>query len=350
MKLSEAFTLFEASRRGVIADRTLQMYRQTINRLIKHAGNLDIEAVTVHHLRLFRGHIIETGISTASVVKYVREVRTFFTWLEQEELITKSPAKRLEKPRQDEVEPRTSTEQDIAKAIAWLESQQRWGTEPAASIARTRCMLYFLADTGCRLGGLLSLTSDNLDLEALEAVVLEKGRGGRKRRVVYFTMHTKEAIEEWLFFRPETDDPHLIVSLHGKTRGQALKPHSVTHLMAKLRDKAGITGHFHPHSFRHGAARRWLKNGMDIASVSQLLGHSDIEVTFMHYSRWSRSALKETHAKFSKMVPHEVTPTCEYCGKPLTLNGVRRFCSRACGQASWKEKMINELIESDLAG
>ena len=345
MKLSEALKIFVAGRFGVVSDRTLKMHKRTIHKLIDHAGDLELSDVTIHQLRAFRSSLIRSNLSPATVHRTVREVRAFFNWFENEDIIEKSPAKRLEKPRQDEKEPKTATMEDFARAIAWLDSHQRWGTEAMATISRARCILFFLADTGCRVGGLLSTSLDTLDLDNLEAVVLEKGTGGRKRRVVYFTEHTREAISEWLHFRPKTTSDQLIVSLFGPTRGQPPKSHVVNHLLKKIKRDAGIKGAFNPHSFRHAAARRWLRSGMDMGSVSQLLGHSSIDVTFLHYTRWGRSVLKQTHKEFADMPQYSSVAFCENCGKPIPLNEHQRYCSKACRMAGWNKREAGRVFK-----
>ncbi len=133
-------------------------------------------------------------------------------------------------------------------------------------------------------------------LENRRALVYEKGRGGRKKaQYVYFSEYTKGAIEEYLRVRPESGSDRLFVS----KRGGDMTPRAVYQVLKRLAGKAGVRGRFNPHAFRHGWAREALRNGADLGTVSDILGHSSIEVTKKFYARWADDELRERHDRFT---------------------------------------------------
>ena len=147
------------------------------------------------------------------------------------------------------------------------------------------------------MGGLCDLRLSDLELEHQppRAMVREKGRGGKKSRLVFCGPQTVAALYAWLAVRPDQDsgDDHVFLGQRGP-----LSEGGVYQVLRRLAKKAGIGGRFNPHAFRHAFARGALENGMDLGSVSQLLGHSNINVTAEFYGRWTKDELGRRHAEF----------------------------------------------------
>lgn len=303
MKLSELAALYDAAKDGILSDRTRKMYAATISGMIAHVGDCDAADLTVHQLRGWRSARRKTGISTATLQKDVREVRTFFRWCFEEGLIADDPSRRLRRPALEDAAPKAASVADVARVLQYIEDARRWGLEPAAQLARDKFTILFLCDTGARIGGLLSLTLDRLDLEERCAVTIEKGRGGGKQHRRYFGEHTALAARVWLHYRPpEATHQRVMCNITGGAygrRGAPLRRNTVYHGLRKLAERAGVDGRFNPHAFRHAAAREWLKNGANLASVSRLLGHSSIEVTAGFYARWTADELQKIHKEVS---------------------------------------------------
>jgi len=212
-------------------------------------------------------------------------VRRFFKWLVEEGYLDQNPAARLELPPLPEEPPKAVTEEDLRRLL-----------EAARDDPRDYALLCFLADTAARVGAVAALRLENLDLANRRALVWEKGRGGRKRaRYVYFSERTKRALEEYIRVRPEDGSGCLFVS----KRGGGLTSNAIYQVLRRLAKKAGVTGRFNPHAFRHGWARGALKNGADLGTVSDILGHSSVEVTKRFYARWADDELQRRHDRFT---------------------------------------------------
>jgi site-specific recombinase XerD len=147
-------------------------------------------------------------------------------------------------------------------------------------------VLLFLADTGCRVGGLVGLHLGDLDLGDRSALVTEKGG---KSRYVFFLDPTRAALAAWLAVRPQGSD-YVFVGQRGP-----LTVFGVNQLLTRLKHAAGVTGPVNPHAFRHGFAKRYLANGGDLASLSDLMGHTDVGVTKGSYAIFLTEELRRKH-------------------------------------------------------
>lgn len=299
----EAFVLCNKSRG--LSPATHRWYEQKLSRLIRFLNEreiFDIEQVTTTHLRLFSVSLREqkirwadhpyhpacnSGLSPYTVHTYIRAMRTFFRWLTEEGIIGVNPARRVALP---------DLPKDAPKDIS-PENRDRL-LKAAKPDPRDYAIVCFLADTGCRVGGLVGLTLEDLFLDDGEAVVREKGRGGHKTRVVFFTARTKRALRRWLEARP--DGPSTAVFLSKKT-DEALTTNGINQLLKRLAEQSNVEGCFNPHSFRHGWAHEALRNGASLADVSQVLGHETKTVTIRFYTGWTTAELKERHNKFSPL-------------------------------------------------
>ncbi len=300
MLLSTAIQEFDLSLIGVVAPGTRNLYLRRLRSLLDFLGDVEIERITTSDLRRWRAELAERkerwvnnpyrppalgGLSPWTIHSYVRIARRFFRWLAEEGYLDQSPAARLELPPLPEEPPKAVSEEDLWRLL-----------DAARDSPRNYALLCLLADTAARVGAIVALRLEDLDLENRRALVREKGRGGRRKaRYVYFSERTKEALEAYLRERPTDDNGYLFVS----RQGGGLTPHAVYQVLRRLAKKAGVRGRFNPHAFRHGWAREALRNGADLGTVSDILGHSSVEVTKRFYARWADDELQERHDKFT---------------------------------------------------
>lgn len=299
MTITEAVELYHLSRVGRVAPRTQQWDEQRLRPLADFFGpDRAIEAITLEELWRWRAWLVrrgtrygdhptkpevEGGLSNYTLRGHIQAVRQFFRWAAMRGYIPRNPAEGLEMPAKPDVEPKAVGKEDL---LGLMQAARESGP-------RDYAIVLFLADTGCRAGGLVSLTLSNLDLGSQTATVKEKGRGGGKQRRVHLTEATVDALRAWLEERPTTRSDRVFLGSKG-----ALTPSGLYQILERLAQRAGIAGRFNPHSFRHGFARGLLENGADLGTVSQLLGHSSIEVTHDFYARWTPSELAERHRRF----------------------------------------------------
>ena len=303
MKLSAAIDEFRLALSGEKAERTVEWYMGKLASLREFLGDPTLKEITLKDLRLWREELrtrstryenhplrrVEEGpLSSHTINGYIRAVRAFFNWATEEGYLERSPAAKLGFVRTPDENPKAVSSEDARKILERAKEKS----------ARDYAIVCFLADTGCRVGGLITLTFDRLDLEQKTAIVIEKHRGGQKARAVYFSDITAEAIRKYLQERPPEASPYVFLNVYGKP----LTASAVHQILKRLARDANIKGPYNPHSFRHAFARTLLEQGLDLGAVSQLMGHSDISTTHKFYARWEMSALQKLHREHSPVM------------------------------------------------
>lgn len=300
MQLSTAIQEFDLALIGVVAPGTRDLYLRRLRSLLDFLGDVEIEQIAISDLRRWRTHLVERKerwvntpyrppapgpLSPWTIHSYVRIARRFFKWLVEEGHLKQNPAARLKLPPLPEGPPRAITEEDLQRLL-----------DAARGHARDYAVLCLLADSAARVGAIATLRLEDLDLENRRALVWDKGQGGRKKaRYIYFSERTREALQQYLRVRPDDDSGYLFVS----ARGGGLTPNAIYQMIRRLAKRAGVQGRCNPHAFRHGWVRGALRNGADLGTVSDILGHSSIEVTKRFYARWADDELQERHDKFT---------------------------------------------------
>ena len=283
MKLQTCLDDFENARYSEIGETTLTWYMQMLSSLGKLYGDVPIEAMTPQQMQTWRRHVFQ-GVTINTKRGYITAVKVFFSWCIEAGYITTNPAARLRMPPLPDQEPKAISPEDRRKMLN------------AATTNRDRAILYFLADTGCRAEELCNLPFHDLELDNHRAYVYGKGKGGKgKGRWIFFSEQTRIVLATYLQERFNIQPTEMLfMGLRGP-----LQYTGIYQLVKRIAKRAGIMERHNPHSFRHAAARDWLQNGADLATVSQLLGHADVSVTARYYSRWSTSELGDWHRRVS---------------------------------------------------
>ena len=203
---------------------------------------------------------------------------SFFSWLEDEDYIPKSPVRRIHKVRTD----------SLVKEV--LSDENLETLRDNCKEIRDLAMIDLLASTGMRVGELVKMNRDDIDFQERQCVVFGKGN---KEREVYFNARTKIHLRNYLDGRTD-DNPALFVSLFA--------PHSrltVSGVEVRLRNlgKQVNIHKVHPHKFRRTLATMAIDKGMPIEQVQKLLGHVKIDTT-LHYAMVNQQNVKLAHRKF----------------------------------------------------
>jgi site-specific recombinase XerD len=90
--------------------------------------------------------------------------------------------------------------------------------------------------------------------------------------------------------------------------GHALTADGVRLILKRIAHQAGVRGRCNPHAFRHRFVRELLSNGCDLATASQLAGHSSVQVTAAFYARWTTDELRDKHAQFARLPDDTIAP------------------------------------------
>ena len=302
---------------GVVSEANQKWYCPRLDSLINALGaDTDVDSIATRDLRAWRTGLVKRkrrwvdhpchpaepgGLSPATLRGYVRAIRTLFNWMEAEGLIDHNPARRLRLPPK----PKTPA-RDIAQAdaLAILEA--------ARTSARDYALLRFLADTGCRVSGVVNLTLGCLHLKddngrGRYATVREKGRGGElKTRTVYLSAVTAQALRAYLDQRPESEDSsRVFLSQRPGASGQPLGKSGVYQMLARYARDLQIEGPWNPHAWRHAFAHGLLDNGADLSLVAQLMGHEDVRTTAEAYGQRADRVLADHHRSHSWLRQHD---------------------------------------------
>ena len=163
----------------------------------------------------------------------------------------------------------------------------------AAHTAWHRAMLALLLFAGLRRSEVTAITSEDLDLE--NGQLLVRGKGA-KQRVVPFTPLVIQAIREYLVCRPRTDSRHLFVSRVG---GRPIHGRVINRMLGRVLREAGLdTEGITPHGLRHTFATHPIRNGVDVRTVQELLGHTDLQTT----ARYLHSDTRAKQAAVSRLL------------------------------------------------
>ena len=258
--------------------RTTKYYEST---LLKMNSKLDKEIthMTTDDLRTYLTDYQKmNNCSKASVDNIRRNLSSFFSWLEEENYILKSPMKRIHKIKTDKVIKETYSDETLELL------------RDNCNNLRDLAIIDILASTGMRVGELVKLNINDIDFENRECVVFGKGN---KERPVYFDARTKIHLKNYLNSRTD-DNSALFVSLDAPY--DRLKISGVEIRLRKLGRRLGIQK-VHPPKFRRTVATKAIDKGMPIEQVQSLLGHSQIDTT-MHYAMVNQNNVKESHRKY----------------------------------------------------
>lgn len=260
------------------SDKTLRYYKATIEKMLTTL-DMGVTHITTDHIRQYLARYEqESECSKANIDNIRRILSSFFSWLEDENYILKSPVRRIHKIK---------TTKPVKEVY----------TDEALEIMRDNCgnlrdlaIIDLLASSGIRVGELVKLNIADVDFDNRECIVLGKGN---KERPVYFDARTKIHLKNYLLSRTD-DNPALFVSLLAPYN--RLEISGVEIRLRKLGRMLDIPK-VHPHKFRRYVATRAIDKGMPVELLQRLLGHSKIETT-MEYAMVNQANVKLSHRRF----------------------------------------------------
>lgn len=260
------------------SEKSLKYYSVTIATVLT-AIQKDIRHITTDDLREYLTEYQNGKHASKVTIDNIRRIlSSFFSWLEDEDYIVKSPVRRIHKVKT------TSSIKEIYSDES-LESMR----DNCVTI-RDLAIIDMLASTGMRVGEMVLLNREDVDFQERECVVLGKGD---KERPVYFDARTKLHLQQYLDSRID-DNPALFVSL--KAPYNRLKIGGVEVRIRELGRRLGIKK-AHPHKFRRTLATTVIDKGMPIEQLQMLLGHARIDTTLM-YAKVKQSNVKLAHRKY----------------------------------------------------
>ena len=260
------------------SERTIQYYRVTIKKMFESVTEI-VRKITTEDMRTYLSEYQKlNNCSKVTVDNVRRNISSFFSWLEEENHILKSPMKRIHKIKTNQQVKEIINDEDIEKL------------RDKCTCKRDLAIVDLLYSTGIRVGELVNLNIPDINFEDRECVVF--GKGGKERKV-YFDAKAKLHLQAYINSRTD-DNPALFVTLDAPYN--RLKISGVEIRMRQLGRSINLTK-IHPHKFRRTMATRAIDKGMPIEQVQKILGHSQIDTT-MQYAMVNQSNVKSSHKKF----------------------------------------------------
>ena len=260
------------------SDKTLLYYSSTIKNALKQI-NKGTRNISTDDLRLYLNDYQTTSrVSKVTVDNVRRILSSFFSWLEEESYILKSPVRRIHKVKTGKVVKETYSDEDLERMRDHCDN------------LRDLALIDTLCSTGMRVGELVKLNKADIDFQNRECVVTGKGN---KQRIVYFDARTKIHLKNYIDSRSDGNQA-LFVTLDA--------PHDRLHISGveiRLR-QFGVELNMtkvHPHKFRRTLATMAIDKGMPIEQVQHLLGHQSLDTT-MQYAMVSQANVKISHQKY----------------------------------------------------
>lgn len=260
------------------SEKSLKYYKATIVAMLATLEK-DVKYIVTDDIRGYLTEYQEKNNSSKVTIDNIRRIlSSFFSWLEDEDYILKSPVRRIHK-----VKTGTNIKETYSDEALELMRDN-------CTALRDLAMIDMLASTGMRVGEMVLLNRNDIDFNERECIVFGKGN---KERVVYFDARTKIHLQNYLESRTD-NNPALFVSL--KAPHDRLK---IGGIEVRLREFGKLLGlkKVHPHKFRRTLATMAIDKGMPIEQLQQLLGHRKIDTT-LQYAMVKQSNVKIAHRKY----------------------------------------------------
>ena len=260
------------------SEKTLKYYQTTIDAMVTSLGK-NVRHIFTEDLRGYLTKYQGKHQSSRVTIDNIRRIlSSFFSWLEDEDYIIKSPVRRIHKVKTASSIKETYSDEELEK--------MRDNCEELRDLA----MIDMLASTGMRVGEMFLLNRDEINFAERECVVFGKGD---KERIVYFDARAKLHLQEYLNSRTD-DNPALFVTL--RSPHERIRIGGIEHRLREMGKRLNIPK-VHPHKFRRTLATMAIDKGMPIEQLQRLLGHQRIDTT-LQYAMVKQSNVKTAHRKY----------------------------------------------------
>lgn len=269
---------FNAKKTEGCSEKSLKYYQTTISTMIK-ALNKSVRKISTDNLRTYLMDYRERKQSSKVTIDNIRRIfSSFFSWLEDEDYIIKSPVRRIHKIKTSTTIKETYSDETLEKL------------RDSCNEIRDLSLIDILSSTGMRVGELVLLNRDDINFQERECVVFGKGN---KERIAYFDARTKLHLMNYLDSRKDSN-PALFVSLNWPHKRMTIG--GIESRLKLLGRRIGISK-VHPHKFRRTLATNAIDKGMPIEQLQKLLGHKRIDTT-LHYAMVKQQNVKLAHKKY----------------------------------------------------
>lgn len=289
----DQYKLYLITEKG-LSQNTIAAYIHDVKLLKESFSDKTPDAIQTDDINFFLAQLMDIGIEASSQARILSGVRSFFNYLQIEEIITTSPIDLIESPKLERKLPDVLSIEEIDKILSVLDLSK-------PDHVRNKAMLETMYSCGLRVSELINLQISNIYFE--DEVIRVVGKGN-KERLIPIGRSALDSIKMYL--------EHIRPSWHRYTkfedilflnrRGQPISRVMVFLFLKDLANLAGIRKKISPHTFRHSFATHLVEGGADLRAVQMMLGHASITTTeiYTHLNQeYLRNSMSLYHPRFN---------------------------------------------------
>ncbi len=274
---SKVMLFLAAKKLDGMSINTIKNYSIILRRFCNRVHK-DIEQINSMDIRMFLASRSKDGLKNSSMAATIAALKSFFSWLENEEYIVKSPMRKIKNIK---------VEKRLRKALTREELEM---LRDATKTLREKALVEFFYSAGCRLDEAYKLNITDIDWINGKTMVIGKGN---KERPVFLNARCQLHIKKYLQSRKDYCEALFVGERfpHGRLGRRAIEK-----AFSELGLRAGIAKRVYPHLLRHTTATNMLQGGATLSEVQNYLGH-DSPATTQVYTQVSTDAIKQSHIK-----------------------------------------------------
>ena len=244
--------------------KTIKGYRERLKMFMTQCSK-PVQAITTDDLREYLAYLVdERHLMDNSVQAHINTLRSFFSWLVDEDNIRKSPMRKIKSLKIDKLRSRHP-----------LTAEQLELVRDGCRGYKEKALVEFLVSSGCRVSEVAGLRVDDIDWRDRKCKVIGKGN---KERTVYFSVRAKLMLQ--LYIAERRGGEALFAS--SRAPYEPLTDRGIEKMISKLGKRIGMERSLYPHLMRHTFASHALNCGMELTIIQHLLGHSDPKTTLIY--------------------------------------------------------------------
>lgn len=244
--------------------KTIKGYRERLKLFMTQCSK-PVQQITTDDLREYLAYLVdERHLMDNSVQAHINTLRSFFSWLVDEDNIRKSPMRKIKSLKIDKLRSRHP-----------LTAEQLELVRDGCRGYKEKALVEFLVSSGCRVSEVAGLRVDDIDWRDRKCKVIGKGN---KERTVYFSVRAKLMLQ--LYIAERRGGEALFAS--SRAPYEPLTDRGIEKMISKLGKRIGMERPLYPHLMRHTFASHALSAGMDLTVIQHLLGHTDPKTTLIY--------------------------------------------------------------------
>ncbi len=271
--------IFHCTYEKNLSQKTIKAYTIDLEQFIKFLSTTNIKSIDKSKIRDYVKFMFDKNYKARTINRKITVLKTFFLYLEIEEIISISPFHKLKLKIKEPISlPKTIKLNEIKKLLKFMYQIKASSTKDVLTykaLVRDIAVVELLFATGARVAEICSLSKKNINLS--EEYILVVGKGDKERRLYFCSPAIKTILKEYMSLF--SDQLSMVDIFFLNRLGRKLSEQSVRFMINKYSNFCNIRTHITPHMFRHSMATYLLEGGTDIRYIQSILGHSSISTT-----------------------------------------------------------------------